>query len=211
MKAVIVCNGSVDDYSYMSRYFGGAALVICADGGAAHLRRFGIMPHILLGDFDSISEEDYAYFRDHKVEIVTFPVEKDMTDTEIALELAMERGCTSVTIVGGVGTRLDHSLSNIFLLKRMMDRGVAGMIANEYNEITLIKDRITIEKSTGIKISLLPFSGTAYGVTTKGLYYPLKGATVDVGSTWGVSNEFSGDIAEVTLEKGLLLVIKSRE
>lgn len=211
MKAVIVCNGTISDYKYMGRYFKDAELVICADGGAAHLRRFNLNPHILLGDFDSISKEDLDYFRKNEVEIVAFPVEKDATDTEIAVDLAIERGCNSILILGGVGTRLDHTLSNIFLLKKMMDKEVTGVIANEYNEIILIKDSITIPQEKDVRISLLPLSAASYGVTTKGLYYPLVEATVEMGSTWGVSNEISGDIAEVIIKEGLMLVIKSRE
>ncbi len=211
MKAVIVCNGSINDYPHMSGYFEGADLIICADGGASHLRRFRVRPHILLGDFDSISQEDYAFFRDSEAEIVTFPVEKDMTDAEIAVDLAIERGSRVIVIIGGLGTRLDHSVGNLFLLKKMMECDVRGILANEYNEVTLIKDGITLQREPGVKISLLPLSEKVSGVTTRGLYYPLENATIEMGSTWGVSNEFEGDTAEVTVKEGLMLVIKSRD
>lgn len=211
MKAVIVCNGSIRDFSYLKRYFEGAGLVICADGGAKHLRAFEIKPDILLGDFDSISEEDYSFFKECGTEIVTFPSEKDMTDTEIAVELAMNRGCNAITLIGGIGTRLDHSFANVFLLKKMLDNNIKGSVVDEYNEITLINDRIKLEKEKNIKVSLLPLTGTVTGVTTKGLYFPLKEATIEMGSSWGVSNEFSEDIAEVIISDGLMLVIKSRD
>ncbi|MCX7711941.1 MAG: thiamine diphosphokinase [Clostridia bacterium] len=211
MKTVIVCNGSIKDYTYIKKYFAGADLIICADGGASHIRKFGITPSLLLGDFDSIDQEDYDYLKEQNVEIVTFPVEKDMTDTEIAVELAVEKGSSQIVILGGIGTRMDHSLSNIFLLKKLMSGNIKGIIADEYNEITLVRDHIRIEKEEGLKISLLPLTDKVVGVTTKGLYYPLNEATVEMGSTWGISNEFKEDIAEVTLKEGLLLVIKSRE
>lgn len=211
MTAVIICNGTIRDYNYYKKYLDEADLIICADGGASHARRFGIRPHILLGDFDSIRKEDLEYLHQQGVEIRQFPVEKDMTDTELAVEVAAEKGCNTVIIIGGLGTRLDHSISNVFLLKKMLDRGIQGVVADEYNEITLINDHILLHKEPGIKITLLPLAENAEGVTTKGLYYPLDHATLPVGSTWGVSNEFASDTAEVTLEKGLLLVMRSRD
>ncbi|MCX7842943.1 MAG: thiamine diphosphokinase [Clostridia bacterium] len=211
MKAVIVCNGSIRDYSYMKGYFDNAGLIVCADGGAAHLRRFDVVPHVLLGDFDSIDEEDLRCFEAKGVEIVNFPAEKDMTDTELAVELAVGRGSRTVIILGGVGNRLDHSLSNVFLLKKLLDIGVKGIIADESNEITIINDSIELDREENITVSLLPLSERVEGVTTRGLYYPLKDATMELGSTWGVSNKFSESTACVAIKKGLLLVIKSRE
>lgn len=211
MKAVIVCNGTISDYEHMKKYFEGAGLVICADGGARHLRRFGLIPDILLGDFDSISETDLRFFKDKGVEIASYPAKKDMTDTEIAVELALGKDCSTLTILGGVGTRLDHSLSNVLLLKKMLACGVNGLIADEYNEIVLIRDSIRLERENNARVTLLPLSQKVCGVTTKGLYFPLENATLEMGSTWGVSNEFSAEAAEVTVKEGLLLVIKSRE
>ncbi|MCX7921877.1 MAG: thiamine diphosphokinase [Clostridia bacterium] len=211
MTAIVVCNGSVSDYSYYKRFFDKAGLIICADGGAAHLKRFGITPHILLGDFDSISQEDLRYFESQGTEIMKFPAEKDMTDTELAVEIAIDKGCKTIIFIGALGTRFDHSMSNIFMLRRILSRGVRGIIVNESNEITLIQDKIELQKEEGIKITLLPLSDKVKGVTTKGLYYPLNNATIEMGSTWGVSNEFVDAKAEVSITDGLLLVIKARD
>lgn len=211
MTAIIVCNGSIEDYTFYKTYFEKAELVICVDGGAAHIRNFGIKPDVLMGDFDSISLEDYEYFSGTGVEIFKFPVEKDMTDTELAVEYAIDRGFQSIVIIGGLGTRFDHSLSNIFLLKRMLDKGVHGTVVNEYNLISLVNRSIQLQREKGTKVTLLPFTEKVVGVTTKGLYYPLDNATIDIGSTWGVSNEFISETAEVTLREGLLLVIKARD
>lgn len=211
MRAIIVCNGSMEDYSFYKNLFEATELVICADGGAYHLKRLGVVPDILLGDFDSIRSEDLEYFRENGVQIIKYPKEKDMTDTELAVEYAIEKGCSEVVIIGGLGTRLDHSLSNVFLLKKMLDCGVKGTIINETNEITIINRTIKLRREPGYKVTLLPLTESVEGVTTKGLYYPLKGAKIDLGSTWGVSNEFEGETAEITIDKGLMLVIKSRD
>jgi len=211
MNAVVICNGEILDYSFYKKYYDDADLVICADGGAAHAKRLGIRPDVLLGDFDSISEADYEYFQESGVRIIRYRAQKDMTDTELALEYALENGCSSVTIIGGLGSRADHSLSNVLLLKKLLDRGVKGTIVNERNEITLIRDRIALQREENVKVSLLQLSETVEGVTTKGLMYPLDNARMELGTTWGVSNEFTADTAEVSIRNGLLLVIKSRD
>ena len=211
MKCVIVSSGTINDYEYMKKYFEGAELVISVDGGALHLRRFGIKPGLLVGDFDSITPECLKEYESQNIEIVRFPRQKDMTDTEIAVEIALERGSTHIVFLGAMGTRLDHSLSNIFHLKKLHDNNVTGIVADERNEITLIDSSIKLDKAEGMKVSLLPLTDVVRGVTTKGLMYPLHNATMKLGSSWGVSNEFSGDTAEVTIIEGLLLVMKSRD
>lgn len=211
MKALIVSNGSINDYSYYTKYFENADLILCVDGAASHMMSFDIKPDILLGDFDSITNTDYEYFSDNGVEILRFPKEKDMSDTELAIQIALDRGCTAFVLIGSLGTRADHSMSNIFLLKQLLDSGASGIIVDEHNEITLIKDKINIAREENLRVSLLPITGSIEGVTTKGLYYPLCDATLEMGSTWGISNEFTLDEAEVSIKNGLMLVIKSRD
>ncbi|MCX8129016.1 MAG: thiamine diphosphokinase [Clostridia bacterium] len=211
MTAVIVCNGCIRDYSYYEKYFSEAEFVIGVDGGAMHLRKFGIQPDLMLGDFDSINEEDMGFFRGIGTEIMTFPAEKDMTDTELALNVAVDRGYKKILIIGGLGTRADHSLSNIFLLKHLHEKNIKGVIVDEHNEIVLIDGKIELRREKNVKVTLIPLSEKVEGVTTKGLYYPLDEATIEMGSTWGVSNEFADDIAEVTIKKGLMLIIKARD
>lgn len=209
--AVIVCNGSIYDYEHLKKYFTGAEFIICADGGALHIKRFGIRPDVILGDFDSICPEDLAYFKEQKVDIFKYPVQKDMTDTEIAVDLAIDKGYRSIIIIGGTGTRLDHSMANVFLLKKMLDRGIRGTVVNEHNEITITNSRVTISREENFKVTLLPLTEKVEGVTTKGLFYKLDNAEIVMGSSFGVSNEFTEDIAVVTISEGLLLVIKSRD
>lgn len=211
MTGVIVCGGQIDNYKYMKKYFKDAKLIISADSGARHCKRFNVIPDLLVGDFDSVDESDYAGMAADGVEIVRFPAEKDMTDSELAIEMALDRGCSKVILLGSLGTRLDHSLSNLFLLKKLLDKGVAGIIADEHNEVVLINHSIVLAREEGVFITLLPLAGSAKGVTTSGLYYPLNNATLEIGSSWGVSNRFSEDTAQVTVEEGYLLVIKARD
>jgi thiamine pyrophosphokinase len=211
MTAVIVCNGSVFNYFGYRKYFEKAGLIIAADGGAAHLKRFQSTPHLLVGDLDSITGEDLERYVKRGVEILKFPKNKDMTDTELAVECAIQRGYKNIIFIGAMGTRADHTLSNVFMLKNLMDRGLRGTIVNEYNEITLIKDRIELDREENVKVTLLSLTDRVEGVTTNGLQYPLDNATLHMGSSLGVSNEFADSKAEVTIKSGLLLVIKSRD
>lgn len=210
MTAVIVCSGSVVDYSCHEKYFKRAKSVICVDGGARHIRNMGLVPDVLIGDLDSITREDLEYLNDLNVKVVRYPSEKDMTDTEIAVSFAVESGCTEIIIIGGIGTRLDHSLGNIFLLKKMLDKGIKGIIANEYNELTLIKDRTSVLREEGFKLTLLPLTNVVEGISTKGLYYELNCEDIEMGSSRGISNEFNAETAEITLKNGILMIIKSK-
>lgn len=211
MTGIIICGGSVRNYSFIKKYFDKQDLIICADGGAYHLKKLGIIPDILVGDFDSISEIELESLINAGVQIVKFPVEKDATDAQLAVKLAIDRGCDEVILLGATGTRLDHTMANVFLLKSLLEAGIKGIIADEHNEIEMVDKNISLNRDKDVKISLLPAGGKVTGVTTEGLYYPLSDATLEFGTTRGVSNEFISDTASLTLKEGLLLVIKARD
>jgi thiamine pyrophosphokinase len=211
MYAVVVSSGSIIDYSYYDKFFDKAGFIVCADGGAAHLKKMGFIPDVLVGDFDSIDTEHLQYYREKKVEIFKYPKEKNMTDTELAVDVAIDRGCRDIVIIGGTGTRLDHMLSNIFLLKKILDRGVIGRVVNEHNEIFLTADSVEVVAQEGYSLTLLPLTEKVEGITTKALYYPLRGETIEMGSSRGVSNKFVADKAQISITSGILAVIKSRD
>lgn len=211
MTAIVVCNGSIFDYSYYKKYFVAATFVICADGGASHLKKFGIKPDVLVGDFDSIDSEDLEYYKSLNVEIIKYRFDKDMTDTEIAVGIAVKRGFEDITIIGGSGTRWDHSLSNVFLLKQLLDLNVRGRIVNEQNEIILTSCNIKIEGMDGFKISLLPLTEKVEGITTRGLLYPLNDESLCMGESRGLSNQFSQESAQIFIKSGILMIIKSKD
>lgn len=211
MKAIIVCNGSIRDYGIIRAFFDNCNYVIAVDGGAAHLRRLGITPDILLGDFDSAHKEDIDYFKELGIQVAQFPAEKDMTDSELAVEKALELGADEVIFIGAVGTRFDHSMANIFLMKRLMDKKVKACIADEHNLIYMFDKTFSLPGMEGCKLSLVPVSMAVTGVTTKGLKYPLNNATMELGTSWGVSNEFVDETATVTIGEGILLVCVSRD
>ncbi|MBA1333796.1 MAG: thiamine pyrophosphokinase [Firmicutes bacterium] len=208
MAAVIISHGTIRDYEFHKGIIKQDDLVICADGGAAHARKMGIEPDVILGDFDSLRECDLDSFKE--AEILTFPRNKDKTDTELAVDYAVAKGEKRIIMLGSTGTRLDHTLSNIFLLKTMLDKGVRGEIINENNRIFLISDTAKIS-GRGTIVSLVPLSTKVTGITLRGFKYPLENETIEIGSSRGVSNVLVEETGEISLSGGLLLVVEAKD
>ena len=177
--------------------------IIAADGGWLACRKTGITPDLLLGDFDSLSTQpDFP-------NILRVPVEKDDTDTMLAVREGLREGCTEFRIYGGTGgKRLDHTLANFQALLYLRRHGARGYLYDDDFCWTAMEDEtLTLERQVdwGI-VSLFPQDGAAEGVTLTGLQYPLMDArlTPDVGLA--VSNHFLAEQAVITVRKGALLV-----
>lgn len=183
-------------------------LVICADGGLDHALRLKIRPHLLLGDMDSAHPDLLVAAREQGIEIATYPVEKDMTDSDLAMATAYERGCREVIMLGALGgQRLDHGLANLLLLARWRERGLKVTLRDAHNTAQVIYgETLTVAGTPGDYLSLIPLSPEVIGVTTAELKYPLHDATLQLGSTWGLSNELLAPQATVRCASGLLLV-----
>lgn len=211
MNVLIVGSGMVESTEIIEKYSKLSDLFICVDGGARYFYQAGIIPHILVGDFDSIAPKLKKAYQDSGIEIVKFPRHKDYTDMELALDLAIEKSATQIYILGATGSRLDHTLSNIQLLHKLADAGVRGIIVNQNNYVYLITNRLELFKKEGYYLSLIPATAKVEGITTKGLAYPLNGATMVMGTGLGISNEFTSNKAEVTIKKGRLYAIVSKD
>ena len=204
MRAVIFAGGSIEDYEYTSKLLRGGDLIIAADSGYDHLKKIGIKPDIMIGDMDSVSG---VYEAD---EITRLEVMKDETDTEAAAMLAVERGADELLILGAIGSRADHSLANILLLKKLSDAGASACVANEKNEIYFLDKMLTLTGRRNDLVSILPLCELG-GVTTEGLFYALEDDTLHFGAARGVSNVMTADTCTVSVKYGCALVIKSRD
>ncbi|NMA67366.1 MAG: thiamine diphosphokinase, partial [Clostridiaceae bacterium] len=162
-------------------------------------------------DFDSIDLDDLITLKSQNIELVSYPAKKDFTDMESACELAINKKPSEVLIICGTGSRLDHSIGNVFLLYTFLVKGIKASIEDENNRIFLIKDFIELKRQENYKVSLLSVTPNVEGLTTKGLFYPLKDATLKFGSCFGVSNEFCDDTAKISIKKGLLLVLLPKD
>ncbi|MCI5970809.1 MAG: thiamine diphosphokinase [Oscillospiraceae bacterium] len=211
-KAVIVSGGTVDNYSFYSEILKDK-YIICADGGIYLLQKLNIKPDMFLGDFDSCNFDEIKKtgFLDGCKDIKKFLIEKDATDTHIAVDFAVEKGFDDITLIGALGGRLDHSLANIMLLRYLNEKGVKGTILNEKNKAFLTDKSIRLEPEENRKLSLIPLTDTVEGLTLKNLKYPLENFTLKMGDSIGISNEFTKNCAEIIFKKGLLLVIMSED
>jgi len=208
---MILANGHIHDYEALSPWLMPGARVICADGGARHAERLGLQPDLLLGDFDSLPEEEVARWQERGVEVRRLPREKDQTDTHLAMDVAVERGAREILLLGATGERLDHTWANVLLLPRFVEQGVQVRLVNESNVLTVTRDSEVVRGRPGDFVSLLPLTPEVTGVTLRGFKYPLQNATLCWGESLGVSNELLGREGDVQLRHGWLAVIKARD
>ena len=179
--------------------------VLAADGGFAHLKKLGLEPTGVIGDFDSLGYVP----GDARV----YPVEKDDTDAMLAARLGLEQGCDRFVIYGGLdGPRLDHTLANFQTLQFLADRGGESYLVGRDYLVTVLKQgrlRFPAE-ATGI-LSVFCMGEDAKGVNLRNLQYPLENGTLTAGFPLGVSNHFIGKPAEISLESGSLLILWDRK
>ena len=212
MIAVVVAHGDVapTDREHVTH----ADLIVAADGGALALERWGILPHVAVGDFDSLGEDGARLLGARGTRIIRHPAAKDESDLELALGYALASGASEVVLLGVFGgARLDHSLANAMLLAdpRYRGRGVRAVHGATTVRALFSGERLAIDGPLGSVVTLLPTHGEANGVRTGGLAYPLGGETLPFGRSRGLSNIVSATPAWVSLADGVLLVIEMRE
>ena len=144
------------------------------------------------------------------VDVRQYPVEKDETDLELAIRLVLEAGYKRLRLVGALGGRLDHLLGNVFLLLNPSLEAVDIRLDDGLDEVFLIRGEAVVEGEPGDLLSLLPLMGTAVGVETEGLYYPLRAETLFPYHTRGISNVMQSQSAVVRLQQGVLLCVHRR-
>jgi thiamine pyrophosphokinase len=207
MYVIIVANAIELDITPYADIIRWADMTLAADGGACPLLDAGILPHAVIGDLDSLDQARLDALNQQGVEIRAYPRAKDETDLELALLLAVERGATQIDILGALGGRWDHTLANVALLAHPALSNCRVRLLADRQELFLVRDVATIEGRVGDTVSLLPLTGNAGGVTTRGLLYPLKDATLRFDQARGVSNVLIEPPCEVALREGILLVV----
>ncbi len=206
MRATVVGNGRLQPSRALREDLRHADLVICADGGVRNAHALGVSPHVVIGDFDSADKRMLAWARRRGARLMTYPREKDQTDTELALEYALESGATEVDLVGVLGGRIDHALANVALLIRAAGQHRRARILDGRTELFLAEGQ-PIPGRVGDLVSLLPLSERVEGVATQGLRYPLVNSALSLASTLGISNEIVDAPATVHVGRGWLLIV----
>src|SRR5579883_43638 len=208
MHTIVFAGGTVQRGSAVERALAKAEMVIAADSGAMAALELGYVPAFVVGDFDSLSQTAFADLERRGSRIVRAPTEKNETDTELAVELALTQGATHITLLGALGgERFDHTLANLLLLAGYPDRPIDIVDGNACGWLLRGPGEALIEGKRGDLLSLFPLTASAEGVRTENLYYPLRGETLRFGRPRGISNVLLGKRARVALDEGLLLVI----
>jgi len=187
--------------------------IVAADGGAAHVLAAGLVPDVVVGDFDSLSAGDRARLESLGVELRVAAPDKDESDMELCLLTALEGGATSLTIVGALGlVRPEHSLANLLLLADPRLDGLEVVIVGRGSRIFRMgtldgPGQASVEGESGDFVSLLGLDSVVEGVTTEGLRFTLADETLPLGPSRGLSNELTTGLARVATRRGRLLVI----
>lgn len=230
MKIAVVANGEWD-HEWGKQELASFDKLVAADGGGNSILEAGYIPHVLIGDLDSIRPENLEKCRVHGTYIEQFPREKDETDLELAFEYAVSRlksledleGNNRVSIqlevvgqqqetlkdiwlLGATGGRVDHLLGNIAIMLGFLKRGYRIRAKDPYHELWLIQGKEQIKGEKGQELSLIPISEFAV-VRTEGLLYPLNKETLRQDSPRGISNVFLGEDALVDVSEGIVLAV----
>lgn len=213
MKTLIVSGGSVDILFLKDILKEKYDCIISVDKGIEALHELNINPSYIVGDFDSVNKDIVNIYRNENIPIQEHNPEKDYTDTELGIKLAVSLKASKISVVGGIGTRLDHTLANIHILKHCLDNNIVCEMLDAHNKIYLINRNVQIEKNKafGKYISIIPLTTEVSGITLKGFKYPLNDYTLAIGKSLGISNEIEDDYAYILLKEGILIVIESKD
>ncbi len=208
-RAVLFLNGEMNDYEWHRRQLCPEDDRIAVDGGGRHCLAMGLVPHLAVGDFDSMSREVARFYRENDVPMVSFPADKDYTDFVLAIEASLERGATEILVFGGLGgPRLDMELGNIFALVPFCGRAEIALVS-EISRVRIVRagDCITIKGNEGEYLSLLALTNPFITAPSRNLKYQLEELSFTVGETRGISNEICRGEAEVTVKEGMAILI----
>ena len=198
---VIFCAGEFD---YPAESISSGDYLIAADGGLAHLNKLNLIPHAIIGDFDSLGHTPEG--------AIVFPEEKDDTDSMLAIRHGLDKGCRRFLLYGALdGPRLDHTIANLQSLQYLADHNAQGFLVGLKQVATVIKNgKLHFPANADGIVSVFCMSADAKGVTINGLKYSLENGTLSAGFPLGVSNHFIGKKSEISAQNGSLLVIFQR-
>ena len=207
MRAFIYTGGEINAASITERPEEND-LIIAADSGWNNAKALGITPALLLGDFDSLGKQTLP----DGPEVYQVPAEKDLTDTQLAVEMALSRGATELVIIGGLSGRLDHTLSNLAILEHLNEKKIPATMTDGQNRVHFVRNSGALLPRSGYRyLSLIATDKVVKGVTVKGCKYPLHNAKLKKNYQYAVSNEIEGNCALVEVRKGGLYIIESRD
>lgn len=205
-RCVIVGAAPFTDAAYLKTFLRSDDHIIAADGGSRLLDAMGVLPHRVIGDFDSSSRPADT------THCTVLPTRKDDTDVLAAVRAALKEGYRDFLLLGCLGGRFDHTIANLFVLRFLAEHEASGLLVDEQTEVTLLTaGEYTLPSKAECVFSLLPYGGSVHGVCVKGAAYEVTNATFDTVFPIGVSNAFVGKTVRITLKDGCLLLILAKE
>lgn len=192
-QAEIKCLISDDDY------------IIGVDGGVNTLDQINLKPHLMIGDFDSANEDNR--FLTQNIKQITHPPEKDFTDTELAVDYALEHKLYPIVIVNSMQERIDHVLGILASLRLLHKKNISSIVLGDKQLFLILNSNNKFLLLPGITLSLIPLSDLVSGITTTGLYYPLNNEDLTSDRARGVSNVVNNEVVEITVKSGELLLV----
>jgi thiamine pyrophosphokinase len=209
LRAIIVANGEINNPSKIQGIFERSDIVIAADGGTKHCLTFGVKPSVVIGDLDSISDGHKKVLESSNTKFIVYPIDKDQTDLELALNYTKELGINDILFIGLFGGRLDQTIANLLLLTKKEWNKLQFTAINGFETAYLIQDHdsLLIDGELGDTVSLIPLTQEVIVHKTSNLRWPLENVRMMFGTTLGVSNELTNNACKISIGKGKLLVI----
>ena len=207
-KCLIISGGKYYRPSFITGF---AGFVIACDLGLDHTIKMGLVPNIVIGDFDSVSDYGKNMIDERKIECIKHPPIKDDTDTALAVKYALSQGYKDIIIICAFGGRTDHFLGNITAARYGAECGALIRIEDEDTKITVFSEcSISLNRIEGFSLSVFSLTDECRGVSIKGAKYKLENAVLKGDLTLGVSNEFVDDTVIVSVDAGALMCVMSR-
>lgn len=205
MKVVIFAGGGLEDGYFVQDAITQAQYIIAADSGAETASDFHILPHIVVGDFDSLLKKQVATLKEKRVEMISSFKEKDETDTQLAIQTAINKGATQIAILGGTKeNRLDHVFANVGLTRFSQSIPIHFINGNQKIWIEKGPKKVLLEGHKNDLLSLIPVTEVVTHIQTKGLMYPLLDEPLLMGESRGISNVFAQGSVVISFENGML-------
>lgn len=210
-RIIIFANGDLPDIDKVRAILRDDDYIICADGGTRHASSLDLKPALVIGDMDSAEGSALQTLQADGVLIELYPRDKNETDLELAIQRAIELGPREVVIVAALGGRMDQTLANIALLSDIRLSTFDVRLDDGVEQIFFCRDQAEVKGRSGDIVSLIPWSGAVTGVLTKALRWPLDNETLYPEKTRGISNEMTGDVANIMISSGVLLIVHTRK
>ena len=210
-EVIIAGNGKIPSGFQLKSEFKNNVIFVAVNGGTKHIIKQNLLPHIIIGDLDSLSSSARSKVLHYDIPVITYPRDKDATDLELALQYVINMVPKEIILIGALGGRWDQSFANICLLEKCVNKQIKCRIVDGQTTIRLINKDVTFKASFGEIVSLQPLSTEVIGINTKGLKFPLKNAALYWFASRGISNVTIKPYVKISIENGSLLIFHTKK